>query len=71
MYMYVRRGEAIASGCQAAGGATEFNQSDYFVKSVVQFRLTKYPKELGHFQKSSYCIAGHDSSIPEGMGVVS
>ena len=27
-YMYVRRGEAAASGRRAAGGATEFNQNN-------------------------------------------
>jgi len=27
-YYYVGRGEAAASGRQAAGGASEFNQSD-------------------------------------------
>jgi len=32
-------------------------------KSVVQFRLKEYLEELGHFHKSPYNVAGHDSSL--------
>ena len=56
----MRRGEAKRQGAPLSSIKIIICK---IFKSVVQFRLKEYLKELGHFHKSLYNVAGRDSSL--------